>query len=115
MNLNLENNNLTGTIPDIFDSLTGLQDVVLGGNQFNGTIPQSFGAMESLLSLSLGFNHLTGPLTDLSNDMYLWDLQLNDNSLSGTIPKGICQKHLQFVNEAHKTPSAKQSQIKPLI
>ena len=35
------NNNLSGTLPDIFDKLTNFQHIALSENKLTGEIPQS--------------------------------------------------------------------------
>lgn len=56
-------NQLSGSIPSfIGSSLTQLFTLNLADNQLNGTVPSSFGSLTALKELDLFFNQLTGPL-----------------------------------------------------
>ena len=85
--LDLSENQLTGSIPSELGSLSNLTQLYLWGNSLSGGIPQELGNLTSLEILALGKNQLTGSipgeLGDLTNLMvlYLWG-----NSLSGGIP-----------------------------
>jgi hypothetical protein len=60
--LQLQNNTLTGTIPDSLWTNTRLLDVRLDGNQLMGTISTSIGDMAELFDLRLSTNALTGTI-----------------------------------------------------
>ena len=83
----LTRNQLTGTIPAELASLTRLEILAFGGNQLTGTIPAWLGSLANLEELYLWENELTGTipseLGSLSNleELYLWE-----NELTGTIP-----------------------------
>ena len=49
--LGLENNQLSGTIPTVLGSLTGLQLLNLDYNQLSGTIPSTFGSLTRLMAM----------------------------------------------------------------
>lgn len=55
----LENNDLNGSLPDLSD-LTNLLTLDLQGNQLSGTIPNSLGLLPNLSSLDLTNNNITG-------------------------------------------------------
>ncbi len=82
--LKLDNNNLTGSLPADLGNLYHLTNLNLGFNQISGNIPIELGNLSSLNILAIHQNQLSGEippeLGDLSN---LTDLLLNDNLLSG--------------------------------
>ena len=79
------NSNLSGTIPDL-SSLTNLQYLDLYENNLSGTIPAALNSLTSLRRIWLaGNSSLSGEIPDLSSLASLEHLWLNENSLSGTI------------------------------
>jgi Leucine-rich repeat (LRR) protein len=88
--LNLEGQNLNGTISSVIGNLSELKHLYLGFNQLFGTIPQEIGNLSKLEVLSLWNNQLSGTIsTELSNLLSLTSLELQSNSLSGTLPVEI--------------------------
>ncbi|KAL8162893.1 hypothetical protein V2J09_014382 [Rumex salicifolius] len=108
--------NITGSIPDIFNSFPGLKDLRLSFNSLTGSLPSSFagsdiqnlwlngnkqagpgltgsidviGAMDQLSQLWLHGNSFTGSIPDLSNCTAIFDLQLRDNQLTGVVPPSL--------------------------
>ena len=86
-NLDLNDNQLSGTIPTQLGNLANLEELLLTRNQLTGTIPAELGSLTSMEILALGGNQLTGTiptwLGSLANleELYLWE-----NELTGTIP-----------------------------
>ncbi|KAJ9693314.1 hypothetical protein PVL29_012179 [Vitis rotundifolia] len=80
--LNLSNNKLEGPIPSSLGTLQHLEYMVLGGNQLNGSLPYSIGQLSLLNTLDVSSNHLTGTLSEqhFSKLRKLEDLNLNFNS-----------------------------------
>ncbi len=89
--LNMEENNLTGTLPPELENLRNLQILELVANRgLAGQIPTQLGNLERLLELNLSDNSLSGPIpSELENLKRLEDLDLSYNSLSGSIPTEI--------------------------
>ena len=85
--LNLQNNQLTESIPSSLGSLANLEYLYLHNNQLSGTIPAALGNISSLLGLCLDNNLLTGEIPpqigNLTNLVYLC---LGVNQLTGSIP-----------------------------
>ncbi len=89
--LNLPDNNLSGSIPPQIGRLTSLHTLNLEFNQLKGSIPPELGSLSKLEALSLVGNSLSGPippeLGDLTN---LRTLALSrcewKSQLSGSIP-----------------------------
>lgn len=85
--INLEDNNLIGTIPPDLGNLSGLTQLNLSENRLAGPIPVELGNLPNLSGLNLSDNELNGPippqLGSLSNLvwLYLWG-----NELNGAIP-----------------------------
>ncbi|CAN1744604.1 Probable LRR receptor-like serine/threonine-protein kinase At3g47570 [Linum perenne] len=91
MTLQVQNNNLSGTIPSNIGNSTKLLSVWLQGNHLEGSIPSSFGSCKGMTLLYLASNNLSGSippeilnLPDLSIT-----LNLSRNSLSGQIPDEV--------------------------
>ena len=84
--LNLSKNNLSGNIFSIA-SLISLEEVVLSDNNLTGTIPLEFGSLINLTELRLNNNSLTGIIpSGLGSLDNLTQLRLNNNNLTGSIP-----------------------------
>jgi Leucine-rich repeat (LRR) protein len=70
-----------------------MKRVDLQSNQLTGTIPTSIGNLTDMLGLHLAGNQLSGTLpSELGNLRKLQELTLNENhSLSGTIPTELAE------------------------
>ena len=85
--LNLNSNNLVGTLPAQLGNLSGLAELYLFYNQLSGSIPASLGNLTALNTLVLFSNQLTGAIPpELGNLTNLTTLSLYSNELSGSIP-----------------------------
>ncbi|XP_030945709.1 receptor-like protein Cf-9 homolog [Quercus lobata] len=58
MDLNLQNNNLNGTLPTKFAKGCRLRSLKLNGNQFEGSLPQSLVRCRNLEVLDFGYNKI---------------------------------------------------------
>lgn len=93
-NLDLSYNSLKGTIPSDILSGPNLESLDLSYNELEGLIPGNLSI--NLLRLRLGSNFLKGiiPVGSLGNLLELTYLELDNNSLEGTIPNelAMCRK-----------------------
>ena len=97
--LELRRNKLTGSIPKEIGNLKKLELLYIDQNQLSGNIPTEIGGLSSLTLLGIGGNHLTGTVPasigDLSN---VEKIYLVNNKLSGSLPSTLTNltklKHL---------------------
>jgi gliding motility-associated-like protein len=85
INLGLDNNELTGTLPDIwgqFPNMTGLFDI--SGNQFEGAIPPSLGSLTSVNQFTIDNNNFSGCIPEELLDLcFLSNQQINEGCNDG--------------------------------
>ncbi len=83
-NLELNNNNLNGSMPAELGALTEVEWLELDGNNLSGNIPPELGNLSNLIWLSLHTNNLTGGLpASLGNLINLEVLSVTNNQLTG--------------------------------
>lgn len=86
--LDLSYNQLNGSFPEGFGSLSALQILNIAGNKFSGSVPTSFGDIRSLSKLDFSQNQFTGPLPqNLTDSLETFNASLND--LSGVVPENL--------------------------
>lgn len=95
--LSLQNNSLTGPIPDL-SLLVNLKTLFLDHNSFTGTFPLSVLSLHRLKTLDLSHNNLTGPIPKglVSLDRLI-SLRLDLNRFNGSIP-ALNQSSLRTLN-----------------
>jgi len=88
----LDENGLSGYIPDAIGTLTGLAELSIGNSVFQGAIPESIGQLASLYSLNIRRSGLTGQIPQaLGNCNQLTAINLSRNMLEGEIPASLAQ------------------------
>ena len=85
--LQLQYNSLSGSLPTELGQLSELRTLDLMGNTLSGPVPPQLGDLDELRSLSLHRNRLTGPIPGrLGQLAELERLDLSRNIFSGAIP-----------------------------
>lgn len=95
--LRLNNNELTGLLPDI-NGMPRLETLSLAFNNYNGSIPETL-LNSSLTTLRISSNELTGTIPDVlaSSNLDVFTAAFND--LEGCYPDSICNLFLvDFAN-----------------
>ncbi|KAM1353527.1 hypothetical protein ACFX2H_033006 [Malus domestica] len=115
----LNQNQLSGTIPPgLFSSKMILIHVLFDGNRFNGTIPSTIFSVQTLEVLRLDRNALTGPVSsDISNLIYLSELNIAHNKLDGSLPDLTRLNALNYVDLSYNSfdPSKAPGWISTLL
>ncbi|KAG8079198.1 hypothetical protein GUJ93_ZPchr0007g2995 [Zizania palustris] len=94
--INLSGKKLTGGIPPELAALSWLQEIRLDNNMLTGPIPD-LSASPSLSVIHLENNQLTGGVPSyLSNLPRLSELYVENNRLSGVIPRTLLSKSIVF-------------------
>lgn len=98
--INLNNNNLSGELPDNLEKLTALQYLQLGGNSLTGNIPESIGDLTALTTLWLGNNKLSGNIPEsIGNLTSLTVLNIGTNDLTGNLPASMANLNaLEYID-----------------
>jgi Leucine-rich repeat (LRR) protein len=88
--LKLAGNALTGSIPPTLENLARLENLELAANDLTGPIPPELGSLDNLVFLYFFSNRLSGSIPpELASMSSLRMLFLRDNELTGTIPAGL--------------------------
>merc|ERR1719162_1271059 len=86
--LELEENKLSGSIPNALFELSDIETLMLQSNQLTGSIPTLIGLFVNAIVIGLNHNNIKGTipaeLTDLKN---LQRVHLHQNELTGIAPK----------------------------
>ncbi|PRP76928.1 putative LRR receptor-like serine/threonine-protein kinase [Planoprotostelium fungivorum] len=84
--LDLSGNKLTGSIPPLIGTLTGLTDLYLEDNELTGTIPENLSSVSSANFLWLQNNQLTGNIPSSFARVKFNNLNMSRNRLNGSMP-----------------------------
>lgn len=98
--LELDRNQLSGSIPPGIGSLVNLEYLDLGRNNLTGSIPPEIGNLTNVRWLSFYYNQLTGKIpVELSNLASINVLVLSENRLSDLPPMShLSPNHVAFNN-----------------
>lgn len=98
--IQLINNQLSGTLPPQIGDFTQLDSLVLSDNKLSGSIPKEIGNLLSLKGLHLTNNQLSGPIPkEIGKLKNLNRLSFAGNKLSDGIPKEITELfQLQYLH-----------------
>jgi len=96
--LNVENNNLIGSLPDELGRLINLESLSVSKNKFTGTIPYWINNLPSLETFLAAENKFEGPVPHHANFKRLTYVDFSDNDLNGWVPMNF----LQSVNNEEK-------------
>ncbi len=92
-------NQLQGSIPTSIGNLSKLDDLDLRFNQLTGSIPSSIGNLDKLVELALKGNQLTGSIpSSFGNMSFLGLLDISHNRLTGSIPSSLGRGRIAFFN-----------------
>ena len=84
--IDFEDNNLAGNIPNEIASLENLRYLYLERGHMTGTIPSALGKLHDLRVIDLDFNQFSKTIpSDIYGLNHLRQLDLNNNVLSGTL------------------------------
>ncbi|GLJ55603.1 hypothetical protein SUGI_1194190 [Cryptomeria japonica] len=89
--LNVEKNNIRGSIPKEIGNLSSVTQLYMNRNSFVGTIPSEIANLLNLVAIDLRQNKLQGSIpaeVQLLNQRLVY-MYLDDNMLSGSIPESI--------------------------
>ena len=88
--LNLENNNLVGTIPEEIGQLERLDVLILANNQLSGTVPDAIGNLFNMFFIVLSDNNLSGEFPDIFDAWHqIHDIRINNNNFEGPLPSSL--------------------------
>lgn len=97
--INLNGNNLVGTIPSSIVNLAYLVTLNLHDNTLTGSLPSNLGNLTNLMIIYLQNNQLSGSFpSTISTLTNLYDLDISNNSFSGDFPSGISGTSLISAN-----------------
>ncbi|KAD2804579.1 hypothetical protein E3N88_37956 [Mikania micrantha] len=103
--LDLSHNKIKGVISSSLGHIDGsLQWLQLNDNNLSGELPQEPGYFVNLFMLDLGENNFSGNIPEWigENMTFLSSLRLHKNNFTGRIPHSLCKcSHLQILDVAH--------------
>lgn len=95
--IKLSNNNLTGHIPEELATIPVLGVVDLSNNKFNGPIPAKFGSSQSLKLLNVSFNNISGSIPSGKSFKLMGSSAFVGNSELCGAPLRTCQNSVGII------------------
>ncbi|XP_074333178.1 receptor-like protein 7 [Apium graveolens] len=90
--LDLQSNNLNGSLPDFICNSSSLRVLNLSHNKLSGVLPSCRTQLTRLSVFDLRMNNIQGSLpANLSNFRYLETINLNGNKLEGRVPSSFAE------------------------
>lgn len=90
MEINLWDNNMSGTLPAELGTLSAVYQIHMGGNNITGPLPESMAALTKLDMLALPNNQMSGEISEKFGDIEgLTKFWINDNNFSGAVPQKL--------------------------
>ncbi|KAK6802348.1 hypothetical protein RDI58_000128 [Solanum bulbocastanum] len=101
--VDLRQNQLQGPLPNSLLNQPNLAFLLLSHNKISGQIASTICNLKTLVALNLGSTNLEGTIPKCLVEMnnYLWNLDLSNNSLSGTINTNISVENYFRVIRLH--------------
>lgn len=91
-NINLDSNNLDGTLPAQIGQLSKLWSLDVKNNLITGGLPTDIRLLQTLYNLRLDYNNFSGNISkEIGQLQNLRILNLNSNNFSGSIPVELAQ------------------------
>ncbi len=97
--IRVDNNNIGGSIPNSIGNLSLLEIAFLDNNNFTGSIPETMGNLSNLITVFLDNNELSGTLPATFNNLTgLTELHINSNNID-SLPDLSGMTALQIQNK----------------
>ena len=95
----ISNTDLAGTIPKTIFAIPTLRLAYMSNCSLSGSIPKQYADPPELRDLYLDSNNITGKVPPIKSGQLekLSEFLLQDNGISGTMPKSICDLRSNFI------------------
>jgi len=108
VDVDIRNNNFSGTIPTSISSLQNLEEYKISGNNFTGSIPSQITNLPELRALFLFNNQFTGllPRELLSTDIRFFSFEPSDKTASNALCAPDDQRFRDWMTDRNILPRA---------
>ncbi|KAM7274190.1 hypothetical protein ACFE04_028854 [Oxalis oulophora] len=94
--LSLQENNISGAIPEDLGNCKRLTHLYLTSNNFSGPLPESLSELSNLKRIAIANNHFSGEIPKMSSVSGLLTFLAQNNQLSGEIPEFYFSSLVEF-------------------